>query len=67
MAVASLICGIVSVCTFGSLIVPEVLGIIFAFQGQKQGVMRGMAKAGLICSCASIVLMIVFIVLSMSL
>ena len=67
MAGASLICGIVSVCTFGSLIVPEVLGIIFAFQGQKQGVMRGMAKAGLICSCASIVLMIVFIVLSMSL
>lgn len=67
MAIVSLICGIISVCTFGFFIIPEILGIIFAFQGKQKGVMRGLAKAGLICSCVSIVIAVFFIILGMSL
>ena len=58
MAMLSLIFGIFSLCTLGCWFLPEILGIIFAFQGKKQGVMRGQAKAGLICSCISIVMLI---------
>ena len=67
MAILSLIFGIFSLCTFGCWFIPEILGIVFAFQGKKQGVMRGQAKAGLICSCISVVIMLGILVLGMSL
>lgn len=67
MAIVSLFCGIVSLCSLGCFIIPQIMGIFFAFQGKKQGVMRGQAKAGLICSFISIIILIGFIVLSMSL
>lgn len=67
MAVASLIFGIISLCTFGCWFIPEILGIIFAFMGKKQGVMRGQAKAGLICSCISIIIVIGILIWGMSL
>lgn len=63
MAVASLVFGIISLCTFGCWFFPEILGIVFALMGKKQGVMRGQAKAGLICSCISIVIVIVIFIL----
>lgn len=66
MAMLSLIFGIFSLCTLGCWFLPEILGIIFAFQGKKQGVMRGQAKAGLICSCLSIVMLIGIFILAMS-
>lgn len=58
MAVLSLAFGIISLCTFGVFIIPEIVGIVFAFKGKKQGIMRGMAKAGLVCSCISIVILV---------
>lgn len=58
MAMAALIFGLLSLCTCGSLFFPEILGIVFALKGKKQGVMRGQAKVGLICSCISIVILI---------
>lgn len=67
MAVLALIFGIFSLCTLGCWFVPEILGIVFALQGKKQGVMRGQAKAGLICSCISIVMLIGIIILGTSL
>ncbi len=63
MAMLSLIFGIISLCTFGCFFIPEILGIIFAFNGKKQGVMRGQAKAGMICSCISIVVVIGVVIL----
>lgn len=67
MAILSLIFGIFSLCTFGCWFIPEILGIVFAFQGKRQGVMRGQAKAGLICSCVSIVIVIGIFIWGMSL
>lgn len=58
MAVLSLICGLFSLVTMGILFIPEILGIIFACFGKKQGKMRGQAKAGLICSLISLVIII---------
>ena len=54
MAVLSLIFGIVSIMTLGCFFIPEILGIVFAFLGKKQGKMLEMSKAGLICSVISI-------------
>lgn len=63
MAFLSLCCGIISLCTLGCFFIPEILGIIFAFNGKKQGVMRGKAKAGLICSIISSLIMVLIVVL----
>ncbi len=63
MAAISLIFGIISLCTLGMFVLPEILGIVFAFLGKKQGIMRGTAKAGLLCSVISIVLLVVFFAL----
>lgn len=49
-AIASLVMGIISICTIGALFLPEVLGIVFAFVSKNGKPMRGLAKAGLICS-----------------
>lgn len=63
LEVASLICGIISILTIGLLIIPEVLGIVFAMVSKKSGEMQGTAKAGFICSIVSIVLLIAVVVL----
>ncbi len=62
-ATASLIMGIISILTVGILFIPEVLGIIFAFVSKKGGSMIGKAKAGLICSIVSIVILIVLMMI----
>ena len=64
MAILSLICGIIGLCTCGLFALPQILGIVFAFLGKKQGKMRGIAKAGLICSIIAIVAMVVVYVLA---
>ena len=61
-AVASLIMGIISILTVGAFIVPEIFGIVFAFVSKKNSEMRGTAKAGLICSIISIVLLVLIFV-----
>lgn len=66
MSIASLVMGIIALCTIGCLYVPEILGIVFAFYGKKQGVMRKHAKIGLICSIVSIVLMICVLILAIA-
>lgn len=62
MAILSMICGIIGLCSCGLFVIPDILGIIFAFCGKKKGKMRGLAKAGLICSVISIVMMIVVLI-----
>ena len=59
MAILSMICGIIGLCTCGLFAIPQILGIVFSFMGKKQGKMWGMAKAGLICSIIAVVVMIV--------
>lgn len=63
-AVISLVCGIVSLCTLGCFYIPEILGIIFSFRGKRDGKMLPKAKAGLICSILSIVVMVVIIIVA---
>ncbi len=48
MSVLSLLCGIIALITYGVFFLPEVLGIILAFLGKKNGKMRGLAIVGLI-------------------
>lgn len=63
MAILSLICGIFSMVTMGCFFIPEILGVIFACFGKKQGKLRGQAIAGLICSLLSIVIFIVMVIM----
>lgn len=65
MAILSLVMGILAICTLGALYIPEILGIIFAIHGKKQGVMRKQAKSGLICSIVSIVIFIIIFILAL--
>lgn len=67
MSVLSLICGIVALVTLGCWFIPEILGIVFACKGKKQGKMRGKAKGGLICSIISIVIVVLIFVWALSL
>lgn len=62
LAIASLIMGILSILTIGAFIIPEILGIVFALVSRKGGEMRGIAKAGLVCSIVSIVLLLVVVI-----
>lgn len=62
MAVMSVIMGVIALATLGCFIIPDILGIVFALNGKKQGQMLGMAKAGLACSIISVVLMIIVII-----
>lgn len=62
LAIVSLIMGILSILTIGAFIIPEILGIVFAFVSKKGGEMRGIAKAGLICSIVSIVLLVLVVI-----
>ena len=64
MAIASLIFGIISICSFGAFIIPEILGIVFAFISKKGDKMRGTAKAGLICSIIGIAIFSFFMIAS---
>lgn len=63
MSVLSLIMGIVAMVSLGALLVPEILGIVFAIKGKKQGQMRGAAKAGLVLSVLSIVVVVAAIII----
>lgn len=63
LAIVSLICGIISILTIGTLIIPEVLGIVFALVSKKGREMQGIAKAGFICSVVSIIILIAVVVL----
>ena len=62
MAIASLVLGIVSICSMGMFVVPEILGIVFAFLSKKQGKMSGKAKAGLICSIIGIIIFVILLI-----
>lgn len=64
MATLSLICGIIALATFGGYFVPQILGIVFAFLGKKQGKMRRTAKVGLICSIVSIIVLVLILMLA---
>lgn len=64
MSILALIAGICSLLTLGCFVIPEVLGIVFALFGKKAGKMRGAAKAGLICSIISIVLIVAIMILA---
>lgn len=63
MAIASLIMGILSICSLGGLLIPEILGIVFAFKSKKGEKMSGIAKAGFICSVLSIIILVAIFVL----
>ena len=64
MAIASLIFGIISICSLGAFIIPEILGIVFAFISKKGDKMKGTAKAGLICSIIGITIFSFFMIAS---
>ena len=65
MAIASLVFGIISIFTAGGFLFTEVLGIVFAFASKKGRPMRGIAKAGLICSIISIVLLVLIFAIAL--
>lgn len=67
MATASLVFGIISLVTFGSCFLTEVLGIVFACVSKKGKPMSGMAKAGLICSIVAIAVFAVLMVFLLAL
>ncbi|MCL1944653.1 MAG: DUF4190 domain-containing protein [Firmicutes bacterium] len=65
MAVASMVLGIIAICSCGGYGITAILGIVFGAIGiskaKQTGVGGGMAKAGLILSIISIALIFVFI------
>ena len=64
MGIASFVLGIVSICTFGCLFVPEILGIIFGIMAIcNKNVKHGLAIGGLVMSviAALVVLLFLFI------
>lgn len=63
-ATLSLIFGILALITGGGLIVPEILGIVFAKKGSKDGKMRKEAKVGFICSLVSIAVAVLCVILA---
>lgn len=65
MAIASLICGLVALCTAGIFFVPEIGGVVFAFLGKKDGKMHVLAKIGLACSIISFVILLVFVIITL--
>lgn len=64
-AVLSLVFGVLALITGGGLIVPEILGIVFAKKGNKDGKMRKEAKAGFICSLISIAVAVLCIIIAL--
>lgn len=63
MSILAVLFGIISIITLGVFIFPEILGIVFACHGKKQGKMRAGAIAGLICSIVSIFILILLILI----
>lgn len=68
MAILALISGLASVCTLGTLIIPDILAIIFGIFCKQDEERPTIGKVGLICGILSavifVILMIVGIVLS---
>lgn len=63
--IASLVLGIIAVCTLGMWFVPEILGLVFGIITLKnEQAKHGMAKAGVILSVISIVVLILVFVLA---
>lgn len=57
MAIAALVCGIISICSCGIIFIPEILGIVFACIAMKdKNRKQTMAKVGLILSVVSFAL-----------
>lgn len=64
MAIAALVCGIISICSCGIIIIPEILGIVFACISMKEkNRKQTMAKVGLILSIISFVLFFFLIII----
>lgn len=62
MSIMSLLFGILALITLGSLIIPQILGVVCACLGRKHRKFQGMAKAGLICSIIATVILILLLV-----
>lgn len=55
--IASFVLGIVSICTFGSLFIPEILGILFGILALcEKSKKHNLAVAGLVLSLISVVI-----------
>lgn len=66
MSIASLVFGLIAICTFGTLYIPEILGIVFGIVGiLDKDRKHNLAVAGLILSILSIVIMIVVVALAL--
>ena len=68
LAIASLVCGILAVLLFFTIVFPIILGILAVIFGaigignaNKGGGNKGLAIAGLVCGIVGIVAMIVFV------
>ena len=61
-AIASLVLGIISI-PFGVLIIPSILGIVFAVISKKGNLMCGIAKAGLVCSVIGLALAVLILLI----
>lgn len=59
IGIIGFIFGLIGLLTFGVLIVPEILGILFGYLGTRDASKKqGLAKAGMILSIISIVLLV---------
>ncbi len=65
LAIASLVCGIVSFLCFPAI--TGALGIIFGAVAKNQGCKSGMATAGIVCGAIGVVLWIIMLIASVSL
>lgn len=66
MSIASLVFGLIAICTFGVLYIPEILGIVFGIVGiLDKDRKHNLAIAGLVLSILSIVIMIVLVAIAL--
>lgn len=66
MAIVSCICGVISICTFGILFVPEILGIVFGIISLKtKNVKHGLDTAGLVLSIVAIIIFVLLMVIGL--
>lgn len=65
LGIASLILGIISICTFGAFVIPEIVGIVLgaiALADKKTG--NGFPLAGLILSIIGLIILILIIIIA---
>lgn len=64
MGIASLVCGVIAICTLGGFIIPEILGIIFGIIAIRDKTAKnGLPIAGLVMSIISLLLLVLIMVL----